>query len=391
MEDEAEGLRRQSHSHSQGMLVGEGMDPAFRFLGAAMDGGGVSGEGSGTGTGKKKTGGREKEKERGVKFAADVIDSTEEVSMGDTPQMERNKLMRAGLLSRSNSHSHHTNSNPQSDSEDNSTGIGMGRPGEKAGKGKGHTKRKSSARGKRVSSLFEGGFICESPPFFVLFLFCCLLWFLVTFTVSVSFRDAFLVSLIFFIIDARGSISNSSYDTAQPHTSVSDTSFYKHIDCDLPDAARAKQLLIWCSSRALASSAFAPDPVGSGSPARGGRDKQKDKGKDKDNGKEKGKETSPLPPLTEDQKVVLRGVQEGIMRLLVDGKISTSVISHEHSLGRSESGSGGDSSEVMGDVLGGLEGVNGSGVGKAGKAMKANEQNVRNRAREVTFGGFIEK
>src|ERR1700736_3918052 len=73
---------------------------------------------------------------------------------------------------------------------------------------------------------------------------------------------------------------------AQPHTSVSDSSFYKHIDCDLPGSSRARQLLIWCSSRALS----APTT-----------------GKDKGKGKELDPPPAPaLPPLSEDQRTVLR-------------------------------------------------------------------------------------
>ena len=34
---------------------------------------------------------------------------------------------------------------------------------------------------------------------------------------------------------------------------MSDTSFYKHIDADLPEPDRIRQLLTWCSSRAVAS------------------------------------------------------------------------------------------------------------------------------------------
>jgi len=120
-------------------------------------------------------------------------------------------------------------------------------------------------------------------------------------------------------------------------------------------------LLIWCSGRALSSSSTS-------SPST-----QNSKIKDKDQGKGKGKE-EPLPPLTDDQKSLLRGVQEDLIKMLVDKKIDTNVISH--------------------DVLeGGGLGVGGKdkGKGKAGAGVKENEQNVRNRAREVTFNKLIEK
>jgi kinetochore protein Mis13/DSN1 len=136
---------------------------------------------------------------------------------------------------------------------------------------------------------------------------------------------------------------------------------YKHIDCDLLESARARQLLIWCSGRALSSSSAS-------SPST-----QNSKTKDKDQGKGKGKE-DPLPPLTDDQKSLLRGVQEDLIKMLADKKIDTNVISH--------------------DVLdGGGLGAGGKdkGKGKADTAVKENEQNVRNRAREVTFSKLIEK
>lgn len=37
---------------------------------------------------------------------------------------------------------------------------------------------------------------------------------------------------------------------AQPHSSVNDTSLYKHIDSELPDPDRARQLILLCAARA---------------------------------------------------------------------------------------------------------------------------------------------
>ncbi|KAI0696953.1 Mis12-Mtw1 protein family-domain-containing protein [Cytidiella melzeri] len=77
--------------------------------------------------------------------------------------------------------------------------------------GKGRTRRKSSlSRGKRISSTFEN--------------------------TGVIARHA-----------------NAHYydGSAQPHTTVRDSSFYKHIDVELPEPQRAQQLLIWCSHRAM--------------------------------------------------------------------------------------------------------------------------------------------
>src|SRR6266511_2793202 len=45
------------------------------------------------------------------------------------------------------------------------------------------------------------------------------------------------------------------YKPAQPHNSVLESSFYKHIDTDLHDPERIRQLLIWCSLRAAAAPA----------------------------------------------------------------------------------------------------------------------------------------
>jgi hypothetical protein len=67
------------------------------------------------------------------------------------------------------------------------------------------------------------------------------------------------------------------------------------------------------------------------------------------------------------------------VRQLAEIKSLTSVISHP-----------GDSSV---DMLAGLAkgGVKGKNMSGKGAVVKENEQNVRNRAREVTFGKAIEK
>ena len=119
---------------------------------------------------------------------------------------------------------------------------------------------------------------------------------------------------------------------AQPHTSVSDSSFYKHIDCELPESARAQQLLIWCSSRILSS-----------------------------------KPGTSLPPLNDDLKEVIHGAQRDVIKMLAEKKINTNPLSSH--------GSSGDS-----DILAGLNGM-----------LKENGQNVKNRAREVKFSKDIER
>ena len=139
-------------------------------------------------------------------------------------------------------------------------------------------------------------------------------------------------------------------------------------------------MLIWCSSRALSSSSTQPTASRT----------------DKDNGtnataKEKEKEGKdpPPPPLTDDQKNLLRGVQEDLIRMLAEKKIDVNVFSHLHEHGGGSSVDSGSTS----NVLGGLNGDGGKGKAEAGigTAVKENEQNVRNRARESTFGACIEK
>ena len=173
MESEAEALRRLSQSRSMhvkekglGLLRGEGMDPKFDFSGVEVGNRDLNGP-----SGKK-------EKGRGGKTVE--FDSLEELSKGDTPQMERNKLMRAGhsLPSRSNSHSTSGGEgiNPNEDR--------LGSKKEKGKGGKGHSRRRSSSnRGKRISSLFEGGVICE----FSLFLFPFIVFFFPRASSSIHF------------------------------------------------------------------------------------------------------------------------------------------------------------------------------------------------------------
>ena len=155
MENEAEGLRRLSIARGGGVLAGEGMNPAFRF---PVPGSGAPAINGVLGKKKKIKKGKEREKE------TDSYDTIEELSQGDTPQMARNKLMRAA-------HSHPlSNSHSQSDTEGPSTENANSTKASKT-KGQNTTNRKSSAstRGKRVSNLFEGGIICKSPfpPYFL--------------------------------------------------------------------------------------------------------------------------------------------------------------------------------------------------------------------------------
>lgn len=124
-----------------------------------------------------------------------------------------------------------------------------------------------------------------------------------------------------------------------PHTSVSDTSLYKHIDPELPESQRIRQLLIWVASRAK-------DP----SSSRSGKRKANDPPVTDAN----------LPALPPGGLELLKEVQDDIIRQLAERKIDTSAYS-------------------------GPTGVNGAWK------LKENEQNVRNRAREKLFTEQIEE
>lgn len=131
-------------------------------------------------------------------------------------------------------------------------------------------------------------------------------------------------------------------DSAQPHTSVRDSSFYKHIDVELPEPQRAAQLLIWCSHRAMNELAEQITQAASSS-----RRSAKDSGKDP-------------PPLSRDDMQLLRGVGEDLVKMLAEKRIDTSVYSQP-----------GDEDEP--------------------RQLKPNEQNVRNREREVRFNAHIQR
>jgi hypothetical protein len=80
--------------------------------------------------------------------------------------------------------------------------------------------------------------------------------------------------------------------TVQPHNSVADTSFYKHIDVDQPDVERLRQLLIWCTARASSTSSSSS--------------------------------SSTLPPLSDKAAKTLKSVQDDMMKMLADKDIDLS-------------------------------------------------------------------
>jgi len=121
---------------------------------------------------------------------------------------------------------------------------------------------------------------------------------------------------------------------AQPHNSVSETSFFKHIDCDLPEPERVRQLLIWCSLRAAAT----PTPSTS-----------------------KSSTSPPLPPLSGEAVLALKGMQDDVVRMLAEKRIDLSLYSSA------------------------------SGSKPPQKDLRENEQNLRNRRWEVTYTNHIQQ
>lgn len=118
--------------------------------------------------------------------------------------------------------------------------------------------------------------------------------------------------------------------TAQPHGTVSDTSFYKHIDSDLPDAERIRQLLIWCASRA----AVPPKPRMS---------------------------EPPLPVLSTKAETALRALQEDAVRMLAERRVDLSLFPPTASGSRTP------------------------------EPQTANAQNVANRGWEVMYASHIKR
>ncbi|EJD07140.1 uncharacterized protein FOMMEDRAFT_165737 [Fomitiporia mediterranea MF3/22] len=145
-------------------------------------------------------------------------------------------------------------------------------------------------------------------------------------------------------LSLRGKRSSSAFESTGiitlPHTSVSDTSLYKHIDPEQPESERTRQLLIWVSSRAKDPSAHRN---------RGRKSISNQPSRDSD-----------LPTLPPGGAELLQEIEDELIRQLAEKKIDTSAYS-------------------------GPSGVNGSWK------LKENEQNVKNRAREKLFTEQIEE
>ena len=122
---------------------------------------------------------------------------------------------------------------------------------------------------------------------------------------------------------------------AQPHSSVSDFTLYKHIDPEVSESQRARQLLVWSAHRASTT------PTSSSSYST-------QQGKD------------PPPKLNSEGARILGQVQERIIKMLVNKSIDTSAHGDEASTSSST-------------------------------PVKANEQNVMNRSREEKFLARIER
>ena len=146
---------------------------------------------------------------------------------------------------------------------------------------------------------------------------------------------------LLWIVSSLPVIRPAHKDLAQPHTSVRNASFCKHIDVELPEPQRAQQLLIWCSHRATTEVAE-PNAQGASS-----RPNAKDPGKDP-------------PPLPDEHTQLLKGIGEDLVRMLAESKIDTNVYSPPT-----------DESEP--------------------KQLKPNPQNVRNKEREVKFNAQIQR
>ena len=213
------------------------------------------------------------------KGKARIIDTTVEVPENETPQIERNKQLRQEAM----------------DAYNNSL-----RTPQANGKNQTHRRKSSVGRGKRTSTSFA------------------------TTGIISKFIDA-------------SDILNKPLNiplTAQPHNSVSESSFYKHIDCDLPEPERIRQLLIWCSLRASSTSSSSSASSSKVS----------------------------LPPLSADGVQVLQSVQKAVIRMLAEKKIDLSLYSLEADTRK-----------------------------RPPEDLRENEQNVRNRLWEVTYSQHIQQ
>ncbi|ESK98416.1 mis12-mtw1 family protein [Moniliophthora roreri MCA 2997] len=118
-----------------------------------------------------------------------VVDTRQRIPVEESPMITRNKSLREGAMAAIRAISEEPETEEQRGRNQNTT----------TPNGKGHKRKSSvSGRGKRISASFE----------------------------------------------TTGAFT-------EPHKSVSHESFYKHIDVDLPESERLRQLFIWCHSRTI--------------------------------------------------------------------------------------------------------------------------------------------
>ncbi|KAI0052344.1 hypothetical protein FA95DRAFT_1553684 [Auriscalpium vulgare] len=102
-------------------------------------------------------------------------------------------------------------------------------------------------------------------------------------------------------VSMRGKRMSTSFENTgvivQPHSSVEEKAFHMHIDRDLPESSRARQLLIWCAARTEADAG----------PSRKPRDQ--------------------LPPLDANGARLVKDLRDAAIRMLAEGRIDTNVMS----------------------------------------------------------------
>jgi len=143
--------------------------------------------------------------------------------------------------------------------------------------------------------------------------------------------------------------TDSLLSLASPHNSVSEASFYKHIDLDLPDSERLRQLLIWSAIRASGTTTFSSSSTPS-------------KPSSLPSFAALQKSAQNLPLLSEQAKEVIRREQDDLVRKLAKRMIDLSLY-----CGPSQPTAGPSSSEKL----------------------KENEQNLKNKDFEVKYSQEI--
>ncbi|KAF6765861.1 Mis12-Mtw1 protein family-domain-containing protein [Ephemerocybe angulata] len=254
---------------------------------------------------------------RGRETDAMDVDTRVPVPQEETPQQTRNKRLREGAMAAI-----------ASDHEDvgggEEDGRGRDRGRTSAGGGSG-----GAGRGRRASSLGRGK------------------------RISTSFEMTGVIT--------------------QPHNSVSEQSFYKHIDADLPDVERVRQLLIWCSLRAVNTYNKPPLPPSSNPPVSGplasGSTSSSSIPGPSGNGKDPSASKETLPPLSAKAAAALKRAQDEFVRMVAEKRVDLASRGRGREKGRGE---GEDGAEVRENV-------------------RENVQNVSNRNWEGRYTADIQR